>query len=167
MFCFLFLFNLGISSFFLASFCYGLKIDLLKLPRKESFGVMSINSVNVGMTKSVRNDLYPHFTIFRYTNLKSKNINDIPFRTDIPNFSFQNPIVKTAKSNSYLNVSNVQRLFWLPCNSSFASNNFAIGGCQLVQDFFRNVASHVEMRVKSMIKRTFGSSVISSFQKPE
>ena len=68
---------------------------------------------------------------------------------------------------TYLNISDVQRLFRLPCNSSFASNNFAIGGHQLVQDFLRNVASHVEMRVKSIFKRILGSSVISRFQKPE
>ena len=68
---------------------------------------------------------------------------------------------------TYLNISDVQRLFRLPCNSGFASNNFAIGGHQLVQDFLRNVASHVEMRVKSIFKRILGSSVISRFQKPE
>ena len=48
----------------------------LKLPGEESFGVMSINSVNIGVAKSVRNDLYSHFAGFRHIDLKSKNIND-------------------------------------------------------------------------------------------
>ena len=45
----------------------------LKLPGEESFGVMSINSVNIGVAKSVRNDLYSHFAGFRHIDLKSKN----------------------------------------------------------------------------------------------
>ena len=57
-------------STFLGSFYYGLKIEKLKLPGKKSFGVMSINSINIRMTKSVRNDLYPHFTSFWNINLK-------------------------------------------------------------------------------------------------
>ena len=65
---------------------------------------------------------------------------------------------------TYLNISDVQRLFRLPCNSGFASNNFAIGSFQLVQHIFRNVSGHVEMLVSSISAWFLEGVSLSTFQ---
>ena len=77
---------------------------MLKLPGKKSFGVMSINSVNIGMAKSVRNDLYPHFTIFRHTNLKNpkKSITSFLLITLFSTFNVQKIAGQGKISNAYL-----------------------------------------------------------------